>query len=290
MSKLYRIGSTGDDVKKIQQKLGLKSDGIFGENTRIAVTNFQRSNGLKSDGIVGPNTWNLLFKNVSTKNLYSFGSTGDDVKKIQQKLGLKPDGIFGENTRIAVTNFQRSNGLKSDGIVGPNTWNLLFKRVDNIKNGEVPVTKKTPKAVKKGDIVSTANKVIETYQKNGVKYSQSKRQFGLNAKFSDCSSAVNTILSEAGLVDRLSSTNTRAMRSEIMAKGGSFRKDNPLPGDIMMWGGHVTIVTKIEGGFIHFAHMGVSGPRIGRVRLSGNKLPSENVWGAGGFIGFWTIS
>lgn len=236
--------------------------------------------------------------------LYKIGSTGDAVKKIQQRLGLKPDGIFGKNTRNAVIKFQKGNGLKPDGIVGANTWNLLFKRGSTIKNNTVSVVKKRSvervvhrsvstgevRDNRKGDIVSIAIMVIDTYRKNGVRYSQSNRQIGLNAKFADCSSTVSTILKEAGYNDKLSSTNTRAMRSEIESKGGKFRKDNPKPGDIMMWGGHVTIVIKIENGLVYFAHMGGSGPRIGKVRLTGNKLPSESVWGAGGFIGFWTIS
>lgn len=226
--------------------------------------------------------------------LYKIGSTGDAVKKIQQRLGLKPDGIFGKNTRDAVIKFQKGNGLKPDGIVGTNTWNLLFKRGSTIKNNTVSVVSKRiverVQSVKKGDIVSVAIMVIETYQKNGVRYSQSNRQIGLNAKFADCSSTVTTIIKESGYSDKLSSTNTRAMRSEIESKGGKFRKDNPKPGDIMMWGGHVTLVTKIENGLVYFAHMGGSGPRIGKVRLTGNKLPSESVWGSGGFIGFWTIS
>ena len=165
-----------------------------------------------------------------------------------------------------------------------------------------PVTidapKDTPKDTPKVDkretintksIVEAANKVIETYIKNNVKYSQPKREFGLSAKYSDCSATVNTILVECGYVDKLRSTHTAAMRNEIRDKGGEFRKKNPKPSDIMMWGGHVTIVTKIEGNSLYFAHMGNSGPRIGRVTLSNNELKDENVWGSGGFIGFWTI-
>lgn len=56
--------------------------------------------------------------------------------------------------------------------------------------------------------------------------------FGLSAKYADCSSTIHTILKESGLVDKLSSTNTRAMRSEILSKGGKFRNNNPLPGEL----------------------------------------------------------
>jgi len=55
------------------------------------------------------------------------GSSGADVKKVQQKLiqwgylSGTADGKYGEKTRAAVTAFQRKNGLSADGRVGPAT-------------------------------------------------------------------------------------------------------------------------------------------------------------------------
>lgn len=54
------------------------------------------------------------------------GSTGESVKKVQQKLKITADGIFGPVTENAVKKFQASNGLVVDGIVGKNTWGKLF--------------------------------------------------------------------------------------------------------------------------------------------------------------------
>jgi putative chitinase len=51
-----RIGSTGDTVKKVQKKLGLDADGIFGKVTQQYVMEWQINNGLTPDGIVGPKT------------------------------------------------------------------------------------------------------------------------------------------------------------------------------------------------------------------------------------------
>lgn len=62
---------------------------------------------------------------------YKQGSTGDVVKKIQQKLKNwgyytgSVDGIFGAKTKEAVKYFQRKNGLTVDGIVGANTLKAL---------------------------------------------------------------------------------------------------------------------------------------------------------------------
>jgi putative chitinase len=58
---LLKIGSKGEDVKKLQTKLGLLADGNFGPKTEAAVKSWQSTNGLVSDGIVGDATWTKMF-------------------------------------------------------------------------------------------------------------------------------------------------------------------------------------------------------------------------------------
>jgi peptidoglycan L-alanyl-D-glutamate endopeptidase CwlK len=59
------------------------------------------------------------------------GDRGPEVKQLQQRLlqlGFSPgtpDGHFGQNTRSAVSSFQRSRGLVADGIAGPATLSAL---------------------------------------------------------------------------------------------------------------------------------------------------------------------
>ena len=57
---LLKNGSKGDDVKKLQEKLGLSADGSFGLKTEEVVKSFQTKNGLTPDGIVGPQTWEKI--------------------------------------------------------------------------------------------------------------------------------------------------------------------------------------------------------------------------------------
>ena len=57
---LLKKGSKGEDVKQLQAKLGLTSDGDFGQKTEDAVKAFQNKNGLSADGIVGPSTWEKI--------------------------------------------------------------------------------------------------------------------------------------------------------------------------------------------------------------------------------------
>jgi putative chitinase len=51
-----RRGSKGDDVKKMQAKLGLMADGDFGPGTEAALKKWQADNGLTADGVAGPKT------------------------------------------------------------------------------------------------------------------------------------------------------------------------------------------------------------------------------------------
>lgn len=67
---IYKQGSRGEDVRKIQETLKLlgysagQIDSVFGQNTRSAVIAFQLGNELNGDGIVGPQTWKKLFPNT----------------------------------------------------------------------------------------------------------------------------------------------------------------------------------------------------------------------------------
>lgn len=145
---LLGIGSSGEDVKRVQQRLNNlgfnagTADGIYGTKTKSAVEGFQRLKMLDVDGIVGKLTWNALFSGVKVSNpsigdtypgvLIAYGSSGENVRKVQSKLVTlgylsgSVDGIFGNNTKQAVMAFQHDSGLQADGIVGRMTWNALF--------------------------------------------------------------------------------------------------------------------------------------------------------------------
>jgi peptidoglycan hydrolase-like protein with peptidoglycan-binding domain len=51
-----RKGDRGRAVRRLQRRLGIAADGVFGPQTDGAVRRFQRRNGLTADGIVGPMT------------------------------------------------------------------------------------------------------------------------------------------------------------------------------------------------------------------------------------------
>ena len=66
---VLKLGSRGNEVKVLQEKLNLKADGIFGPLTEEAVKDFQRSNGLEVDGIVGADTLSKLSLSVNKRTI-----------------------------------------------------------------------------------------------------------------------------------------------------------------------------------------------------------------------------
>ena len=80
---LSKVGSRGNEVRQIQTKLKnlgyYKStiDGIYGNNTKSAVTAFQKSCGLKADGIAGPQT--LLYLGLGSSASSSSGLSSNDI-------------------------------------------------------------------------------------------------------------------------------------------------------------------------------------------------------------------
>jgi len=69
---LFRLGSSGADVSRIQTWLNgvsqgfpavpaVSVDGRFGPATQASVIAFQSNFGLSADGVVGPLTWNRLY-------------------------------------------------------------------------------------------------------------------------------------------------------------------------------------------------------------------------------------
>lgn len=66
---VLKLGSRGNEVKALQEKLNLKADGIFGPITEEAVKDFQRANGLEVDGTVGANTISKLNLSVNKRNI-----------------------------------------------------------------------------------------------------------------------------------------------------------------------------------------------------------------------------
>ena len=90
---LIKKGSSGEEVKSIQKKLGLYPDGDFGQKTENAVKEWQRSNGLLDDGIVGDSTWSKMFKSEISNNT-NF--------KLEKLKGHIPDSVISQIPEVAL--------------------------------------------------------------------------------------------------------------------------------------------------------------------------------------------
>lgn len=60
-ARTLRRGMKGDDVARVQKKLGIAADGDFGPGTLVAAKKWQRANGLTADGIIGAETQAKMF-------------------------------------------------------------------------------------------------------------------------------------------------------------------------------------------------------------------------------------
>ena len=183
-TRTLRKGYTGADVIAVQQKLkelGFYSgsvDGVYGTGSIAAVKKFQQQNGLTADGLVGSRTYTALMSastgsssnsgsdNSSSSSdstsgqdyaegTLSYGSSGTEVKKMQQALkalgyNVSADGSYGALTQMAITQFQKRNGLTADGVAGSATLKLLYsgnaKEADPSANDNMSIDDSTGKA------------------------------------------------------------------------------------------------------------------------------------------------
>ena len=113
---LLKNGSKGEDVKKLQTKLGVDPVGTFGPKTEAAVKAWQKDNGLKDDGIVCEATWNKLFSNevikedkiITPQVVLSSSSNG---LKIERLRGHIPDSVIAQIPETA-KKFNITNNLR----------------------------------------------------------------------------------------------------------------------------------------------------------------------------------
>jgi putative chitinase len=108
---LLKVGSKGDDVKKLQTKLGLTADGSFGPKTEAAVNAWLTKNGLTPDGTItsGNKSWELMFGVTLVKeDIVIKPVEGLNVEKLK---GTIPDNVISQIAETA-QKFNITNNLR----------------------------------------------------------------------------------------------------------------------------------------------------------------------------------
>lgn len=88
------------------------ADGVFGENTELAVAALQRSNGLEETGTATPELQTLLYSGAELVSADESMDSESVIYRVQEKLALwgfltdEPDGVAGTNTSEAVALFK----------------------------------------------------------------------------------------------------------------------------------------------------------------------------------------
>jgi putative chitinase len=114
MYMLLKNGSKGGDVKKLQEKLGLKADGLFGPGTEKAVKDWQSKNGLTPDGIItsANKSWDLIFGTTTpTSNPVSNVTIPPSNFKLEKLKGHIPDSVIAQIPETAAK-FNINNTLR----------------------------------------------------------------------------------------------------------------------------------------------------------------------------------
>jgi putative chitinase len=152
-------GSKGDEVKILQEKLGIKNpDGDFGPNTEKKLKEWQKANGILDNGIAGPDTFEKLgitmtkvVESVNTNQGISLDSLKGHIPS--NVISQIPDVMekFQINTPLRLAHFLSQCSHESGG------FKVVSENLNYSENGLITTFK--------SDFDANRNRIIEANEK-----------------------------------------------------------------------------------------------------------------------------
>ena len=136
---LLKNGSKGNDVKKLQEKLGLASDGAFGPGTEAKVKAWQTANGLTADGLVGDVTWAKMFGSATVATVATPTAVPASAFKLDKLKGHIPDAVIAQipdtAAKFNITNVLRLSHLLGQAAHESGHWKAFTENLNYSADG-----------------------------------------------------------------------------------------------------------------------------------------------------------
>ena len=230
-------GARGGAVANLQKHLKAAgfdpkhTTGVFDERTAAMVKAFQSKSKLPVTGTVDGRTWKALQKSFilskkAAAPAQALNERSGAVKaseKLLKKLGFNPgkvDGLFDKKTLRAVRAYEKKRHLEVDGKIGTNQLAKMHKDVKAQNNWR--------------------NRVIENARRHLGFHERGENGNPFSAFFGRgpeawCADFVSYCYTKAG--KKLNQSYTPTLLS-MLKQNGTYTRNNPKPGDIIMFDWH----------------------------------------------------
>ena len=261
---LLKKGDNNENVKLLQQKLGLEPIGNFGPKTEVAVKDFQSKNGLTADGIVGDGTWAKIMGTSTPAPQPAAPIAPVGGLKLDKLKGHIPDAViamipdtaakFQINTPLRLAHFLAQCGHESGGFrATQENLNYSAKGLNGIFKKYFPT--EAAAAAYARNPQKIANKVYSNRMGNGTEASGDGYKFRgrgyIQLTGKDNYTAFGKAIGEdiCANPDKVASTYALLSAAWFFSKNGLHRMADEGASDVV-----VTKITKrVNGGTIGLA-------------------------------------